>query len=122
MLAVAVELHSDVVALPLGVQVARLDGAANAQVLQQADVVDAVFPADAGCAVRGAVVDDHVIQLVGAGFAVLPHPANDPLDVCLLIVGRDNQQHPDLFRLPHGNLSFGQRAPGRSPAPCIESR
>ena len=73
-LAVAVELHSDVVALPLGVQVARLDGAANAQVLQQADVVDAVFPADAGCAVCGAVVDDHVIQLVGAGFAVLPHP------------------------------------------------
>ena len=51
-------------------------------------MVDAVFPADAGCAVCGAVVDDHVIQLVGAGFAVLPHPANDPLDVCLLIVGR----------------------------------
>ena len=104
MLAVPIELNSDVIAHFPGVEVAGLHRAANAQVLQQTDVMDAIFQADPLRAIGGTIIDDHIVQAERAGFPVLPHPADHAENIGLFIISWDNQQHPHPFPFPHGHL------------------
>ena len=90
-LLVRVELNGAVVAVTAGIQHAGLERARQPQVHREVDDVEAVFPADGQRRIRGAVVDDHVVEAFFAN--ALDH-------LCygrLLVVGRHDEQRAALL-------------------------
>ena len=85
-LAVAVDLHRDVVAALGGVHVARLHGAADAEVVGVTEHLGAGRAGAVGGVVGGAVVDDDDVEVR----CVLPQLRDDPGDRGGLVVRRDD--------------------------------
>jgi hypothetical protein len=124
-LAVAVDLHSDVEAVLVRVAVARLDRSADAQVERQAQHVDALRSGDGGGAVDRAVVDDDDLEPRVEGADLVDHRAD-----ARFLVERGHDRKSPLgreLRLHHRRLGLreldhaGSAAPGREVRPIRSS-
>ena len=105
-LAVPVNLHGDLVALVLGVLVAALDGAADAEVEGEPHDGGAGRAGEGSCVVRGAVVDDEDVEGGRVGLEVADRGSDG---ACLVVGGDDGEVAGQDSQLALAN-SAAQRA------------